>query len=132
MLLTMQLNESLSSRHVAYFAVYDGHNGEECSEYLSHELHSAVFSAQDVFFSDPSARINQAFLDTDNNVCVRRVGVDCALRKGRLTGRVCVVVHECSSWRHKSRLMKAANRPNSLARQPSSVSSAHRPQMWYV
>ncbi len=53
---------------VAYFGVFDGHNGEDCSEYLSHELHSAVLASPLAFLTNPLSCITHACLDTDNNV----------------------------------------------------------------
>ena len=59
----------------AYFAVYDGHNGDGTSEFLASELHRNIFSDPELV-SDTNNAITKAFKDTDatvrRDVCIWR------------------------------------------------------------
>ncbi len=52
---------------VAFFGVYDGHNGDTASDLLSTELHPRIF-ADGAFFRDPASALSAAFLDIDAKV----------------------------------------------------------------
>ena len=49
---------------LAYFGVYDGHNGSECAQWLARRLHVHLARAEG-FSSDPAAALVRAFLHSD-------------------------------------------------------------------
>jgi hypothetical protein len=61
-------NPDFEPLSLAYFAVYDGHNGDGTSEFLSSSLHTNIFSDAN-FVQNPAETITKAFKDTDSTVC---------------------------------------------------------------
>ena len=51
---------------ISFFAIYDGHAGNKCSEYLKNNLHNFIFNSND-FPNNPMKSIEQGFKTCENN-----------------------------------------------------------------
>jgi serine/threonine protein phosphatase PrpC len=56
---------------VGYFAVYDGHNGDETATYLQKELHMRIFS-HDKFIDDPKVAIEECCQSIDEEILLNQ------------------------------------------------------------
>ena len=70
----------------AYFGLYDGHNGEACSEMLARRLHGNLTRTEG-FATDPAAALVRAFMATDASFLRRQVDTE---RQCRLAAEAAV------------------------------------------
>ena len=86
--LNYPLNNSKANPHISYFALYDGHGGNKCCNFLKDNLHNFLLESE-YFPSNPLKAINQAFekaeltfelsaLDKENKKLLDKSG-SCAL-----------------------------------------------------
>ena len=58
------LNGKTPNKNISYFAIYDGHGGNKCCNFVQEKLHNYIFESE-YFPSDPLKAINQAYEKTE-------------------------------------------------------------------
>ena len=82
---------------IAYFGVFDGHNGEDTSTLLSLELHHRLLPSPDAFIAgEPGSRFREVFRALDNeHMCGQLASQETSTAAVKFSGStavVCVVV----------------------------------------